>query len=122
MIARLFDVTSYSHPPAKEQVSPDVLAVTLKAFVKFELGVPIAINATIPVLSFLKTASTEEIFAQTSSNLTNALSVTASTSGLTCSFAGGCEYEVTSNSLAIMMNNNSTANYISVCDEVCVYN
>jgi hypothetical protein len=50
------------------------------------------------------------------------LSVTASTSGLTCSFAGGCEYEVTSNSLAIMMNNNSTANYISVCDEVCVYN
>lgn len=88
----------------------------------FTLGVPISVNATIPILSFLKTSSTEEIFALTSSNLTNALSVTATTSGLTCSFAGGCEYEITSNSLAIMLSNDSSSNYISVCDEVCVYN
>ena len=39
-----------------------------------------------------------------------------------CSFAGGCEYEVTSNSLAIMLSNDSSSNFISVCDEVCVFN
>ena len=88
----------------------------------FNLGVPISINASIPVLSFLKSSSTEEIFAQTTSDLTNDLSVIASTSGLSCSFAGGCEYEVTSNSLAIMLSNDSTTNYISICDEICVYN
>ena len=88
----------------------------------FKLGVPISTNALIPVLSFLKSDSSEEMFAQTSSNLTNALSVSASTSNLTCSFAGGCEYEVTSNSLAIMLRNDSSSNYISICDEVCVYN
>jgi len=88
----------------------------------FTLGVPISVDASIPNLSFLKTDSTEELFAKTTSELTNALTVSDSTSGLTCSFAGGCEYEVTSDSLAIMMSNDSTQNYISVCDEVCVYN
>jgi hypothetical protein len=87
----------------------------------FTLGVPISINASIPVLSFLKSDSTEEIFATTSSDLTNALTVLASSSGLVCSFAGGCEYEVTSNSLAIMLSNDSSSNYISICDELCVY-
>ena len=37
IIARLFEVTSYSHPPANEQVRLDVLDKTLNAFVKFEL-------------------------------------------------------------------------------------
>ena len=37
IIARLFEVTSYSHPPANEQVRPLVLDEMLNAFVKFEL-------------------------------------------------------------------------------------
>lgn len=52
----------------------------------------------------------------------NDISVTGSSSSLTCSFAGGCEYEVTSDSLAIMLINDSSINYITVCDEVCVFN
>jgi hypothetical protein len=41
---------------------------------------------------------------------------------LTCSFAGGCEYEVTSSGLATMLKNDSSTNYISICDEECVFN
>ena len=48
--------------------------------------------------------------------------MTASTSGLTCSFAGGCEYEVTSQGLASMFKHDSTSNYISICDEPCIFN
>jgi hypothetical protein len=36
-MAKLLEVTSYSHPPAKEQVKPDVLAERIRAFVKVEL-------------------------------------------------------------------------------------
>ena len=37
MIARLLEVTSYSQPPAKEQLRPEVLAITLRSFVKSEV-------------------------------------------------------------------------------------
>ena len=36
-MAKLSEVTSYSHPPAKEQVSPDVLSETVRAFVSSEV-------------------------------------------------------------------------------------
>jgi hypothetical protein len=54
--------------------------------------------------------------------LTNEISITDSTSGLTCSFAGGCQYEVTANGLATMFKNDSSSNYISICDEICEFN
>lgn len=46
--------------------------------------------------------------------------MTASTSGLECSYAGGCTYEVTAKSLFQMISANSSANYVEVCDEMCV--
>lgn len=89
----------------------------------FTLGVPFATGVT-PTLSFKKTGSTEEVFAivDRAAALTNVVSVTGSTSRLTCSFAGGCEFEVTSPGLANMLKTNPKINYISVCDEVCVFN
>jgi hypothetical protein len=53
--------------------------------------------------------------------LTNDLSVTSSLSSLQCSFAGECSYEVTSTGLASIIKNNETLNYISVCNEKCVF-
>jgi hypothetical protein len=53
--------------------------------------------------------------------LTNDLSVASSLSGLQCSFAGECSYEVTSTGLASIIKNNETLNYISICDEKCIF-
>ena len=53
--------------------------------------------------------------------LTNDLSVASSLSGLQCSFAGECSYEVTSTGLASIIKNNETLNYISICNEKCVF-
>jgi hypothetical protein len=52
----------------------------------------------------------------------NEVSITSSTSSLVCSFAGGCEYEVTSSGLATMLKYDSSTNYITICDEECIFN
>jgi len=46
--------------------------------------------------------------------------VSDSTSGLECSFAGGCTYEVTSNSLATMILSDSDTNHVNICGEECI--
>ena len=60
-------------------------------------GVPIVAAATKPELKFtaegeLKTA----IYASMASDLTNALNIVSSSQDLSCSFAGGCKFEITS--------------------------
>ena len=42
-------------------------------------------------------------------------------SGLQCSFAGDCTYEVTANGLASIIRQNPEDNYVSVCSEKCVF-
>lgn len=42
------------------------------------------------------------------------------TTGLQCSFAGGCTYEVQANGLTQMIMHDQTNNFIGVCDELCV--
>lgn len=59
------------------------------------------------------------IEASTTVKLANAASVTASTSGLECSFQGGCKYTVTANGLTSTLKAN-TADKIDVCGETCV--
>ena len=49
----------------------------------------------------------------------NTLAVTASTSGLSCSFQGGCPYSVTAAGLTSTMLN-SSSNTIDVCGNPCV--
>jgi hypothetical protein len=65
--------------------------------------------------------TTEEHFAESETEMGNDIVITGSTSGLECSFAGGCEYEITSTGLAQMIKNDSSINYITVCDEVCEF-
>ena len=57
--------------------------------------------------------------ASSSATLTNAVSVSASTSGLECSFNGGCTYEVTADGLTSTLKANAE-NKIDVCGETCV--
>lgn len=53
------------------------------------------------------------------SEYTNALAATDSTSGLACSFAGGCTYTVTAQSLATMIRDDDSINHVTVCGQQC---
>jgi hypothetical protein len=81
--------------------------------------VPIVQADEYPELIFTK--ATEIHYAPSITALANSLSVTSSLTGLQCSFAGECSYEVTSTGLASIIKNNEIKNYISVCDELCVF-
>jgi hypothetical protein len=81
--------------------------------------VPVVEGTEYPELTF--TNGDEVYYAVSAAALTSALSVTDSTSGLQCSFAGECSYTVTSTGLSSIIKQNSTSNYISICDEKCVF-
>jgi hypothetical protein len=57
-------------------------------------GVPIVETASIPVVEFDEISSGTLIYAVNSQTLANAIIIAGSSSDLTCSFAGGCEFEV----------------------------
>ena len=69
-----------------------------QATATFDLGVPVVTGDVFPELLFTKDAIV--YFAPSAAALVSDLSVTASLSGLQCSFAGDCTYEVTANGLA----------------------
>ena len=52
--------------------------------------------------------------------LVNALSISGTSTGLACSFAGGCLYEITAPGLSSMFKDN-TKNSIEVCGKPCLY-
>jgi len=66
----------------------------------FDAGVP-AGNAAIATLIFKDQASSLELTTDANGiTLTNTLTIGAGSSGLTCSFAGGCTYSVAGNGIA----------------------
>jgi len=91
----------------------------------FAQGVPVTTAEATAIIRFTPTSrrmlsGTENfIEASTTVKLANAASVTASTSGLECSFQGGCKYTVTANGLTSTLKAN-TADKIDVCGETCV--
>lgn len=85
------------------------------------LGVPVTVNATKPVLSFHESSSSTVFFAIMNAEVTNALTVSSNSQGLTCSFAGGCSYEVAAAGLATMMKKNPDSNFITVCENKCLF-
>ena len=99
--------------------------------VTFANGVPVSTAGATPSIRFVPTTggrrrmlttvsnSDEQLIAYTDSTLTNALSVTASTDSLSCSFQGGCPYTVTANGLTSTITGDSTS-YIEVCGRECV--
>lgn len=64
----------------------------------------------------------ESIFAWEDGNfdLTVTLDVTDSTSGLSCSFQGGCSYTVTAAGLTASFLADSETNFLDVCGQNCV--
>jgi hypothetical protein len=120
-----FDFSSDYTPSAEfADIAADSVTVNsaTSTTATFTLGVPFGDDIT-PDLAFTKTGSTEKVFAivDRASSLTNALSVSSSTNSLACSFAGGCEYEVTAAGLSNVLKNSPKTNYISVCDEICEF-
>lgn len=60
------------------------------------------------------------IYAISTVALANAFSLTSSTTGLECSFAGGCKYEVQGSAgLSSLLEASPAHNYIKVCEKKC---
>lgn len=80
------------------------------------VGVPVVAIATKPELKFTAEGEIKTVFyAVITPTLENAVSVSASSQGLACSFAGGCNFEITSTGLAQMLKSDPTKNYVSFC-------
>jgi len=93
------------------------------------VGVPTVAVAEAPKLWFVKggrrralaaavvVADTLETHyaANTAAPLANALAVTASSTGLSCSYAGGCLFAVTANGLATQLASSPEDNFVTVC-------
>ena len=98
----------------------------------FENGIPVVSAPAAPSLRFVPTtterrrlialtSSDEQLIAfQTGITVENELSVTDSTSGLSCSFQGGCSYTVTADGLTASLQGDETTSYIDVCGNPCV--
>jgi len=72
-------------------------------------------------LWFDETGTDVKHFANISVSLNKVLSVTGSSSGLTCSFAGGCNLEVQAEGLSTLLKNDTVNNFITVCEEKCEF-
>ena len=91
----------------------------------FANGVPVSATAATPIIRFSPTSrrmlsgTANFLQAAGAATVTNAVSVTASSTGLECSFQGGCAYEITSNGLKATLKGSST-DKIDVCGRDCV--
>ena len=91
----------------------------------FTNGVPVSTTGSTPTIRF--TPTSRRMLSATTANyleaagtaeLMNIVSVTSSTTGLECSFQGGCTYEVVAAGLTSTLTS-STTDKIDVCGETC---
>ena len=88
----------------------------------FPIGVPAADVAVSPTLTFKDPVTMIELTTgSTATPITNPLSIGGGgfVVPTECSFAGGCEFSVTSNGLAGAMQGNSEQNTVTVCGQRC---
>jgi hypothetical protein len=71
--------------------------------------------------NYYQTYKRMRYFAAGPQQINNTVQVTGSSAGVSCSYAGGCDFEVHSAGLASILKGNSTWEKIKVCDEECVY-
>jgi hypothetical protein len=129
-----FFATGYDGSASFNGIWADTVTITDATTVvaKWTKGVPTIAAEAAPQLRFTKKAtggrrlltatdSPLQHYATNTVKLGNVLSVTGSTSGLECSFAGGCNYEVNAKGLSTLLKD-AKNNYVSVCDQPCVYN
>jgi len=92
---------------------------------KWTKGVPVVANATAPILFFVKLNTTDDMsvihFASGQINITNALDITAASTDLSCSFSGGCPFEVSAKGLSTLLRGDPENNFITICDRKCIY-
>jgi hypothetical protein len=84
-------------------------------------GLPPLGTDVIPTLRFDETGTDVQHFANISSAIQKILVIQSATSGLQCSFAGGCNIEVVAPGLSTILKNDSVNNFISVCDAKCEF-
>jgi hypothetical protein len=96
----------------------------------FTKGIPISTGEISPSLDFYNsdldadTDLSNEIYRTINDDtvtVSNALSISDYSSGITCSFAGGCSYEITADGLSNSIENLPEDNYITVCGIECEY-
>jgi hypothetical protein len=92
---------------------------------KWIKGVPVAANATAPILSFEKLNTTDNMsvvhFASGDVKIANALEITAASKDLTCSFNGGCEFDITAKGLSTLLRGDPVNNFVTICDRKCIF-
>jgi hypothetical protein len=125
-----FFTTGYTGKARFNGIVADELTVKdgTTAVAKWNKGIPVTTAVSVPELWFVKsggrrmlTTTTEsplEHHATNTLTLENPLKITASTSGLSCSFAGGCNYEVSAKGLSTLLKNRAN-NQIQVCGKTC---
>jgi hypothetical protein len=89
-------------------------------------GMPPLGEALIPKLWFNSTTSdTIHIAYHDTSDsalkVTKTLGAASAPASFECSFAGGCQLEVTAEGLSSILSNDTVNNFITVCDEKCVF-
>lgn len=107
-------------------VTADNVTVSATSIIaKWIKGVPVVANATAPILSFEKLNTTDLMsvthFASGKINIANALEITAATKDSTCSFSGGCPFEVSAKGLSTLMRGDPKNNFITICDRKCIF-
>jgi len=127
-----FFTTGFTGKARFNGIQADELTVVdaTKAVAKWNKGVPVTTSAKVPELWFVKkegrrmlassTDSPLEHYAPNTLTLENELKITGSTSGLTCSFAGGCNYEVNAKGLSTLLKDRAN-NQIQVCGRTCEF-
>jgi len=90
----------------------------------FTKGLPPLSKESIPELKFETTKKELNSLAHysvISTKVSNDLAITSTSKDLSCSFAGGCLYKVSSPGLATAMKNSPSKNYIDMCGNNCTY-
>jgi hypothetical protein len=111
-----FDISGFTALVEFADVTADSVTIdsATQATATFTWGVPIGTGS--PRMTFDSDTETYlKVWTDGESEYTNALAATDSTSGLTCSFAGGCTYTVTAQSLATMIRDDDSINHVTVC-------
>ena len=106
-------------------VADNVTVSKTSIVAKWTKGVPVVANATAPIVSFEKLNTTDLMsvthFASGKINIANALEITAATTDMTCSFNGGCPFEVSAKGLSTLMRGDPENNFITICDRKCIF-
>lgn len=99
--------------------APAVISDANNAVATWTGGVPSSATAIEPLLIFIADSDAHELTAYSDGTvlIDNVLTVSSSSAGLSCSFAGGCEYSI--NAQGLFSNFADAANQVTVCGNVC---